>query len=252
MKKRLSLLLAAALLLTLCGCTAKLTTVRPAEISELRVERIADGELSPFQTTMRAASTLILQLEEPYEETGACTEADGHKYHVTLFLGVENPKVDTEVYLNEDNSVCKDGKRYVPMDKADKPVNIADWDALFVSDDADKPSLPSKDSMRPPEAQPLDSVESGPREVYDHYLAAIDPDVGGTYEGLTIDLDDFLPDSLFYGIGDFGTHKFVCLTDMGNNAVQIEDIVAEPENDAPELRTVYQLDILTHKFAQME
>ena len=88
--------------------------------------------------------------------------------------------------------------------------------------------------------------------MYDHYLAAVDLAFGSTDEALTIDLDEYMDDHLFYGIGSFGTHKFARLNDLGNYTVEIEGIVAEPEPAAPELRTVYQFDILSHKFAQTQ
>lgn len=88
--------------------------------------------------------------------------------------------------------------------------------------------------------------------VYDHYLAAIDLAGGTTYEGMTIDLSEYIEGSLFYEIGAFGTHKFVRLNDIGNSAVEIEVITAEPETSAPELREAYQMDILTRDFRAMQ
>lgn len=92
--------------------------------------------------------------------------------------------------------------------------------------------------------------------VYDHYLAAVDLTFGSTDEGLTIDLDKYIDDHPFYGIGAFGTHKFVLLSDNCNSeygefAVQIEAITAEPENSAPELRQTYQIDLLTHNMVPL-
>lgn len=405
MKRAISFLLSAALALTLSACSAKLTTVRPAKISELRVERIADGMTVTLPSTGHDADLkdiLIFQLEEPYHETGDCGAADKHLYHVRLYIG---DKLDTEVIINEDNSVCRGGKRHIPSDKADSPVNIGDWNALFTesdtSTDADSPAKPVEPSAQstptapaetptsssvgdnleivasqgeakplPPGAEILQSIpavdalpwsyyisdvrydgqdfvmvwrdtskgdaqwicsvaqtgedtalrhsieyvggsfegsgdhflyftiEDGanfhrslwcldpetlyfnrvldvpcsnmillayePHEargigwiVYDHYLAAVDLAAGSTDEGLTIDLDEYIDDHLFYGIGAFGTHKFVSLSDIGNSghgefALQLDAITAEPETSAPELRTVYQFDILTHKFSQIE
>lgn len=131
MNKGLALLALLLGVLLFAGCTPKLATVRPAEVSELRVERLSDGAISPYNETMQAAEALIFQLEEPYDAAGVCGNDDGHKYHVTLYLGVENKKIDTEVYINQDGSVCRKGKRYIPSDMADAPVNLADWDALF-------------------------------------------------------------------------------------------------------------------------
>lgn len=122
MKRTFIFPLIAVLLLTLTACTAKLTTVRPAEISELRVERMADGVTVTLPSTEHDADlkdSLIFQLEEPYNETGDCSEVDGHLYHVSLYIG---DKLDTEVYINEDGSVCRGGasvispptKRIVP------------------------------------------------------------------------------------------------------------------------------------------
>ena len=383
------------------GCTAKLTTVRPAEISELRVERMADGVTVTLPSTEHSAdlkNRLIFQLEEPYNETGDCTEADGHLYRVRLYIVDE---LDTEVIINEDSSVCRRGKLHIPSGKADSPVNIEDWSALFAEGDTSKevnssaepaespaqstqPStVPAEATITvptsfegnleivtsqgdakplPPGAEVLQSIpavdvlpwsyyisdvrydgqdfvmmwrdtpkgddaqwlcsvaqttedtalrhsieyveesyersgekylyftildasnfhrslwcfdpettyfsrvldapcsnmillEYEPHEaqgigwiVYDHYLTAVDLASESIDEGLTIDLDEYIDDHLFYGIGAFGTHKFVTLSDLGNYALQIEGITAEPETSAPELRTIYQLDLLSHKF----
>lgn len=131
MKRTVTLLLAAALTLTFSACSAKLTTVRPAEISELRVERMADGAVVTLPDAEHDAdlkNNLIFQLEEPYQETGKCAETDGHLYRVRLYIG---EKLDTGVIINKDGSVCKGGKRHTPSDKADAPVELADWNALF-------------------------------------------------------------------------------------------------------------------------
>ena len=88
--------------------------------------------------------------------------------------------------------------------------------------------------------------------VYDHYLAAIDLAQGTTYEGMTIDLSEYIKGSLFYEPGAFGTHKFVRLSDIGSYAVEIEVITAEPETSAPELREAYQMDILARNFRAMQ
>lgn len=88
--------------------------------------------------------------------------------------------------------------------------------------------------------------------VYDHYLAAVDLAQGTTYEGMTIDLSEYIKGSLFYELGAFGTHKFVRLSDVGNYAVEIEVITAEPETSAPELREAYQIDLLTRDFRAMQ
>lgn len=407
MKQTTSLLLVIGFVLTLTSCSAKLTTVRPAEISELQVERMTDGAVVVLPNGEHDGDlkdSLIFQLEEPYSETGSCGDTDGHLYHVRLYIG---DKLDTEVIISEDGSVCKGGKRHAPSDKADAPVDIADWNALFDEDgavketnpptEAAKPSAPqpeqptastgttaylsSEDGVEivasqgeakplPPGAEILDSIpvcdvlpwsyyissirydgqefvmvwrdtpkgddtqwicsvaqttgdtalrhsieyveesyersgenylyftvtdaanfhrslwcfdpetryfnrvldapcsnmillEYEPHEaqgigwiVYDHYLAAVDLAFGSTDEGLTIDLDEYIDDHLFYGIGAFGTHKFVSLSDIGNTgygefALQLDAIIAEPETSAPELRTIYQFDILTHKFSEI-
>ena len=88
--------------------------------------------------------------------------------------------------------------------------------------------------------------------VYDHYLAAVDLAQGATYEGMTIDLSEYIKGSLFYEPGAVGTHKFVRLSDIGSYAVEIEVITAEPETSAPELREAYQMDILTLNFWAMQ
>lgn len=119
------------MLLFLTACTSKLTTVRPSEISELRVERLSDGAIGEFPDKENARNlqeSLIFQLEQPYNSTGRCKDSDGHKYKVTLFIC---ETIDTEVILNEDQSVCKEGSRYVASEKADNPVKLADWDMLF-------------------------------------------------------------------------------------------------------------------------
>ncbi len=400
MRKRQLLLLAAALaLLALTACTAKLTTVRPAEISELRVERMADGVTVTLPSAEHGADlkdTLIFQLEQPYGATGDCAETDGHVYKVSLYI---SEKLDTEVVINEDSSVCRGGKRYVPLDKADSPVNIDDWNALFAEKDssketdssakpADPPTPPAEGTQPPSEPDAADGAmdivacQGDPKDlpqgaeillslpvadalpwsyyisdirydgqefvmvwrdtpkgdaqwlcsipqttgdtalrhsieyvggsyegsgekflyftiedaatfhrslwcfdleteyfnrmleapcsnmvrlkdepgdaqnlgwiVYDHYLAAIDLAQGTTYEGMTIDLSEYIKGSLFYEIGAFGTHKFVRLSDIGNYAVEIEVITAEPETSAPELREAYQMDILTRNFWAMQ
>lgn len=114
-----------------CACTPKLTTVPPSQVSEMRVERLSDGILAPAPTSREDEErqvALILQLESHYAKSGSCLDSAGHKYRVTLYLGDVK---DAEVYLNEDNSVCKAGKRYVAVENAYKPVSISDWDALF-------------------------------------------------------------------------------------------------------------------------
>lgn len=404
MRKRQLLLLAAALaLLALTACTVKLTTVRPAEISELRVERVADGVTVTLPSAKHDADlkdALIFQLEQPYGATGDCAEAGGHVYKVSLYIG---EKLDTEVVINEDSSVCRGGKRYVPLDKADSPVNIDDWNALFAKKDTSKetdspakpvdPLTPSAEGTQPsspPEAEPeatagamhIVACQGDPKDlpqgaeillslpvadalpwsyyisdirydgqdfvmvwrdtskgdaqwlcsipqttggtalrhsieytggsyegsgekflyftiqdastfhrslwcfdleteyfnrvlevpcsnmirlkdepgdaqnigwiVYDHYLAAVDLAQGTTYEGMTIDLSEYIEGSLFYELGAFGTHKFVRLSDIGNYAVEIEVITTKPETSAPESREAYQMDILTHNFWAMQ
>ena len=406
MHRKILYLFLFAFLFALCGCTAKLTTVRPAEISELRVERMADGVTVTLPSAEHGADlkdTLIFQLEQPYGAASDCAETDGHVYKVSLYIG---EKLDTEVVINEDSSVCRGGKRYVPLDKADSPVNIDDWNALFAKNDSSKetdssakpaePSAPPEKDAQPPsepaeepdaaagamdivacQGEPKDlpqgaeillsmpvadalpwsyyisdvrydgqdfvmvwrdtpkgdaqwlcsipqttgdtalrhSIEytegsfegSGEKFlyftiqdastfhrslwcfdleteyfnrvletpcsnmirlkdepgdarnlgwiVYDHYLAAVDLAQGTTYEGMTIDLSEYIPyaeSNLFYELGAFGTHKFVRLSDIGNYAVEIEVITAEPETSAPELREAYQMDILTRNFWAMQ
>ncbi len=408
MKSRRSVLviISTILLVFLTGCTAKLTTIRPSEINRVLVERLADGAVIE---TLNAdvAEWMILQFEQPYADEGACSQEDGHKYHVTLMRGQDGQDVELEVFINEDSSVCKKGTRYIPMDAAHSPVNVADWDALFEEKETDteppslspesstkdtesaEPTVPAETTVPssaegnleivtsqgdakplPAGAEILESIpvadilpwsytisdvrydgqdfvmvwrdtpkgdaewicsvtqttgdtalrhsieyveesyersgekylyftisdasnfhrslwcfdpettyfnrvldapcsnmillEYEPHEaqgigwiVYDHYLAAVDLAVGSTDEGLTIDLDEYIDDHPFYGIGAFGTHKFALLSDNCNSeygefAVQIEAITAEPETSAPELRQTYQMDLLTHKFVSMQ
>ena len=80
-RKGVCLMLAMIAAAVLGGCSEKLTTVRPAEISELRVERVSDSEIALLPLKASDADIkdrLILQLEEPYNETGTCAETDGH------------------------------------------------------------------------------------------------------------------------------------------------------------------------------
>lgn len=375
-KKLYIYILFMVLMLILCGCATKLTTVRPSEISLLTVERLSDGitvslPYSPESGDLK--DTLIFQLEEPYKEVSACSENDGHCYKVSLYLGAENKKLDTEVVINSDGSVCKNGKRYVADVTAEQPVMIANWEALFPKDEIADEQLTDEGEMKivsaqgsaevmqdgfeimssiavaeilpwsyyisdiccdnqnyvmvwrdtpsGSDAQWLCSVEqmnsnsslrhsieyvkgsyerSGEKYlyfsitdansfhsslwclnleteyfncvldapcsnmillkvepsdaqgigwvVYEHYLTAVDLAEGSTYEGLSVDLDEYIEDSLFYEIGDFGTHKFVRLSDLGKNNLQIDVVTAEPETSAPEQRSSYQIDILSREF----
>lgn len=381
--KKQPLLLSVTLLLgclLFTSCTAKLTTIRPSSISKLHVERIADGAEATLPCAEHNADVmerLVLQLEEPYGAAGDCSETDGHIYHATLMRGENGQDVELEVFINEDSSVCKDGRRYVPLDKADSPVNIGDWNALFAEErpDTSEPDTSTPEPQQPTkpgnmeivaskgEAKPMpagseviDSVpvadvsawsyyisnvrydgqdfvmvwrdtlrgdaewicsipqttgdtalrhsveyveescgRSGEKYLYftitdaatfhrslwcfdvenvyfnrvldapcsnmiiladapqdlknigwivcDKTLAALDLQKGTADQSASIDLTEYIEGSLFYEIGDFGTHKFVALSDKGSHAVQIEVITAEPETSAPEQRQSYQIDL---------
>ena len=117
--------------LVLCGCSAKLTTVRPSSVY-IQMERISDGAAVGMPgdgAAAEKAEELVLQLEEPYEEAGVCA-GDGHTYRVTLVQAVGG-KTELTCFLGMDGSVCRGKKRYIPSEKADSPVRLEEWDAYF-------------------------------------------------------------------------------------------------------------------------
>ncbi len=409
LQRRLALLCAVCALCALLeGCAllsglsyAKLTTVRPAEVSELRVERVSDGatvSLPAMPGDADLMQTLLFQLEEPYDKTGPCAGDEGHLYRVSLFIG---NTLDTEVILNEDGSACRKGSRYAPAPKAEEPVRIADWAALFereVTDPAQpqitepvtagtqtepetKPETkpegnltrevgsmnvtssqgagnPFPEGTAPGDFAPVAEAapwtyytgeltvdgqacaavwrdnpegeaqwlcvvpqpagesalahsiryEGGSKQsngrflyftitdalnyhaslwvldtqslyfnlfygvpcsnfvipenpspdlagmgwvVHEYYLIPIELAAAAENTGGIIDLAEYydvLEEELFRSIGDWGTHKFVRLTDLGGNALQIENVTAQPEDTEEELLLTHQIDVATLRF----
>ncbi len=139
-KKLIRILLAVVLCAALCGCSVKMTTVRPSEINGVTVERISDGQTVTFPSETLDGDTkdrLILSLERFYDKVGSCTDSDSHAYKVSLFIG---DKTDTELFINADGSVCRRGSRYIPTEDSVGAVDIADWDALFKFPSEDAPA----------------------------------------------------------------------------------------------------------------
>lgn len=63
------------------------------------------------------------------------------------------------------------------------------------------------------------------------------------------DLSQMFPAGLFYGIGAFGTHKFVRLYEDEPGVLVVESIVAEPETSAPEQTERAQFRLATGTLA---
>lgn len=146
MKRILGVFTAFLVCLMLSSCYSKITTVRPSEISEMVVTQLFDSSSVTLPNAEQDADLmqrLIFQLEEPYDTLEKCTDPDEHIYQVKLYIG---DKLDTDIYINADGSVCKNGRRYLPASAADEPVNISDWDALFAK--------PGEDISSPVAAEP--------------------------------------------------------------------------------------------------
>ena len=127
-----ALLIAALLMISLCGCTRKLATIRPRDVY-IEMERLKDGAVTGMPNSAQLSEmgeALVLQLEAPYDATGDCGDGEAHKYHVTL-VRVLSGETEIECFINDDSSVCKNGRRYVAVEEAAKPVDVADWDDYF-------------------------------------------------------------------------------------------------------------------------
>ncbi len=134
---------ALALVISLCMAlvACKLTTIRPTLITRIVAEDLAIGtKVERSRKTSQELDwlmdDLVFLMERQFEQTGACTEEDGHLYYVEYYM---DDRLEFSVYVNSDGSVCKDGRRHVirkdgeqefdPVDDLEKWAEFFDFDS---------------------------------------------------------------------------------------------------------------------------
>ncbi len=135
MKRKMSLFLSVLVLCTLTSaCTSKLTTIRPTLISRIAVYNAVTSETAEIirDTTDDLdwlMDDIVFQMEQMYEKEGKCNETDGHLYKIEFYM---NDKLELDVYINSDGSVCKKDNRYLQVQKEGNthPIDPEFYDKL--------------------------------------------------------------------------------------------------------------------------
>jgi hypothetical protein len=60
---------------------------------------------------------LIFQMEQQYKLIAKCVETDTHIYYAKFYM---KDKLELNVYINNDGSICKNNKRYFLYTQSDK------------------------------------------------------------------------------------------------------------------------------------
>lgn len=136
MKRKIILLLSMVILCSMTSsCASKLTTIRPTLIDRIIVKDVAaDDTVEIIRKTSDELDwqmdDIVFQMEQIYKREGKCTETDGHLYVLELYM---NEKLELNVYINSDGSICKNGSKYVQVDKDENihPVVPADYQEIL-------------------------------------------------------------------------------------------------------------------------
>ncbi len=142
MRKGIIVIIFLMLTLFISSCAAKLTTIRPTLITSIQVENIASGENVELlrddnDETDWLMDDLVFQMEEFYKAAGSCGEGEEHLYNALYFMG---ERLELDVIINTDGSVCKNGRRYVQKEEdigpLDRSVNLEQWEECFTIHEA--------------------------------------------------------------------------------------------------------------------
>ena len=141
MRKGIFVIIFLMLTLLISSCAAKLTTIRPTLITTIKVENIAAGEKVELlrddnDETNWLMDDLVFQMEEFYKAAGSCGEGEEHLYSARYFMG---ERLELDVIINTDGSVCKNGRRYIQKEDSsplDRSVNLEQWEECFTIHEA--------------------------------------------------------------------------------------------------------------------
>lgn len=135
MRKCTFLLAIIVSILMLSSCNAKLSTIRPTLITRIEMEDLRSGEKAELNRDEEdeidwLMDDLVIQMEQFYKKTGACTVEDQHVYRVEYNRGDE---VEMYVIVNADGSICKQDNHYVLADKDEDEIAsyLEDWEEAF-------------------------------------------------------------------------------------------------------------------------
>lgn len=208
------------------------------------------------------------------DETYAFADAADHTYFINgaeydgreyLVLWREGPEGGKELMLNiaqpeegalrhslhYEGGLDESGGRFLFFTLCDalnyhRSLWVLDTENLYFNLFYDMPCS----NMVIPDEPPADYKNVG-WIVYDIYLIPIDLYNAKEITGSVIDLTEYyepLGEELFYGIGDWGTHKYVDLTYLGKSTLGIEDVLEQPEDSDRRDVVTHQIDFSTLKF----
>lgn len=136
-KKLIVIMIAVLLCLLFSACTSKLTTIRPTLITRIVVEDTATSEKAELIRednieTDWLMDDLIYQMEQPYKVEGNCEQSEDKLYNVEYYM---DDKLELNVSINSDGSVCRNGKQYIQTEQGDnvidRSVNLDLWAECF-------------------------------------------------------------------------------------------------------------------------
>ncbi|NLA53005.1 MAG: hypothetical protein GX858_01415 [Clostridiales bacterium] len=138
-KNNIAMSLAICLCLTLTACTGKLTTIRPTLITRIVAEELATGIKTEHHRKTNPQldelmDELVLQMERQYKHTSMCNDSGEYLYEASFYMG---DKLELNVWIHSDGSVCKNGKYYILSEKAESTklsVDLEKWsDFIYFS-----------------------------------------------------------------------------------------------------------------------
>lgn len=112
MKRLLSILLIAVMLISLSGCTifpSVLLKIKTDKVTGMYLERIEDGESVKFEADNANIQKFIAKMQQVlYLKGEDCQGTEGHVFYIELTTtdGLH------QIYVNEDGSVCYNGVHY--------------------------------------------------------------------------------------------------------------------------------------------
>ena len=138
MRKVVFVIIVFMLSLLFNSCVVKLTTIRPTLITTITVEKIAIGDTIELHRdendeTDWLMDDLVFQMEQNFKAIGNCGENEEHLYDARYFMG---ERLELDVIINTDDSVCKNGRRYVQKEDSsplNRSVNLEQWEQCFTT-----------------------------------------------------------------------------------------------------------------------
>jgi len=112
MKRLLSILLIATMLITLGGCTvfpSVLLKIKSDKVTGMYLERIEDGKSAKYDADNVNIQKFIAKMQQIlYLKGEKCQDIEGHVYYIELYTAEKQ----YQIYVNEDGSVCYNGIHY--------------------------------------------------------------------------------------------------------------------------------------------